>query len=395
MRRISDKRRAFLIRSQKRLWLKQRRHANIRRHQKYAHQIFKKKHREYFETKETRERLRRKLYIASYNAPPLQVPITGEFGIEKSASLDYFLQTASTFIDFNNKHLTFELSNCTRMWPSAITLLCSLMQWVELTTRPPKKRRKPQIASTPSNSDKVNSYLGHCGFYDYVKRLRDTKQDYYSDEEIVKIQRETTPKNIENREDEIIGLLSKYSLFSPDQIKLFDSIVLTEAFANVTEHGVSYVDKGWWVLAQYHITHAIISLCIADNGIGIRHSLMTGPQAPDISQEVDNTSSNDGEFIKMALEKTVSGAIAAPQKKNGFIVKGYARGVHRGNGLRRITDTCKQLEIPFSILSHYGYAFVDKNGIINKYGSMPSRIFAGTLYHMVIPARKELQNASN
>jgi anti-sigma regulatory factor (Ser/Thr protein kinase) len=394
MRQISDKLRAFLIRRQQRLWLKQRRQANIRRHRNRARQGFRKKHRGYFEIKETREELRRKLYIASYKAPPLQVPITGEFGIEESASIDYFLQIAETFIDFNNTHLTFELANCTRIWPSAITLLCSLMQWVELTTRRPKKGRMPQIASTPSKSDKVNSYLGHCGFYDYVKRLRDTKQDYYSDEEIVKIQRETTPINIEIREDEIIELLSKYSAFSPDQIELFNSKVLTEAFANVTEHGVSHRDKGWWVLAQYHTTHAIISLCIADNGIGIRHSLMTGPQARDISREVQDTPSNDGILIKMALEKTVSGALAAPQK-TGFIVKGYARGVHRGNGLRRITDTCKQLKIPFSILSHYGYTFVDENGIIDKYGSMPRRIFAGTLYHMAIPARKELDNAND
>jgi len=394
MRRISDKLRAFLIMRQQRQCLKQRRQANIRRHRNRARQIFRKRHLEYFETKETREQLRRKLYIASYKAPPLQVPITGEFGIEESASIDYFLQTASTFIDFNNTHLTFELANCTRMWPSAITLLCSLMQWVELTTRRPKKHRMPRIASTPSESDKLNSYLGHCGFYDYVKRLRDTKQDYYSDEEIVKIQRETSPINIEIREDEIIELLSKYSVFSPDQIELFNSTVLTEAFANVTEHGVSQHDKGWWVLAQYHTTHAIISLCIADNGIGIRHSLMTGPQARDISQEVEDTPSNDGIFIKMALEKTVSGALDAPQK-TGLIVKGYARGVHRGNGLRRITDTCKQLKIPFSILSHYGYTFVDENGIIDKYGSMPRRIFAGTLYHMAIPARKELHNANN
>jgi len=394
MRQISDKLRAFLIRRQQRLWLKQRRQANIRRHRNRARQIFRKKHPGYFETKETREQLRRKLYIASYKAPPLQVPITGEFGIEESASIDYFLQIASTFIDFNNTHLTFELENSTRIWPSAITLLCSLMQWVELTTRHPKKGRRPQIASTPSKSDKVNSYLGHCGFYDYVKRLRDTKQDYYSDKEIVKIQRETTPINIEIREDEIIELLSKYSVFSPDQIELFNSKVLTEAFANVTEHGVSHRDKGWWVVAQYHTTHAIISLCIADNGIGIRHSLMTGPQAREISQEVEDTPSNDGIFIKMALEKTVSGALAAPEK-TGFIVKGYARGVHRGNGLRRITDTCKQLKIPFSILSHYGYTFVDENGTIDKYGSMPRRIFAGTLYHMAIPARKELHNANN
>ncbi len=399
MRRISLKRRKLLIRRQQRLSSKQRRKANSRRNrrrrQSHARQIFKERNREYFEIKKSREELRRKLYIASYKKSPLQVSITGDFGIEESASVDYFLQTASTFIDFDNTHLKFELENCTRMWPSAITLLCSLMQWVELTTRHQPERHRPHIESTPSNSDKVNSYLGHCGFYDYVKRLRDTSQDFYSNEEIVKIQRETDSINIEKRENEIIELLHKYSAFSDSEIELFDSIVLTEAFANVTEHGVSHLDKGWWVLAQYHAAHAIISLCIADNGIGIRHSLMTGPQAKAIALEVDNTSRNDGEFIKLALEKTVSGALGAQQKTTGLFVKGYAKGAHRGNGFQRITDTCKQLKIPFSILSHFGYAFVGKNGIIHNYGSKDRKIFAGTLYHMVIPAGKDIRNGNN
>lgn len=392
MKRISDKLRKFLIRRQHRLLLRQQREANVRRHQKYARERFVKKHPVYFEVKEKRDRLFRILYHGSYKKPPLRVGIAGEFGIEEPSEIDYFLQTANSIIDFNSTQLTLELEACTRMWPSAITLFCSLMQWVELSTR--GSRRRPRIQSTPSRSDKLNSYLGHCGFYDYVKRLRDTDQDYYSDEDIVKIQRETQPINIEIRENEIIELLTNYSLLSVDQIELFNCKVLTEVLNNVTEHGVSYVDKGWWVLAQYHGKHAIISLCIGDNGIGIRHSLASGPQAKDILQKLNNTPRNDGDFIKMALEQTVSGAVEAPQK-TGMLLKRYESGVHRGNGLQRITDTCKKLGIPLSILSHHGYAFVDKNGRIYKYGSMGGRVFAGTLYHMVIPAKKELEDASN
>jgi len=57
---------------------------------------------------------------------------------------------------------------------------------------------------------------------------------------------------------------------------MFDSIILTEVFSNVTEHGVSKFDAGWWILAQYHSTHKYIQYSIADNGIGIRNSLMSG-----------------------------------------------------------------------------------------------------------------------
>lgn len=392
MRKISDKYKLFLIKKQHRLWKDQRRAANIRQNCKKARKNFKKKHAEYFTIKENREHFRKRLYQGIYNNPPITIGIAGDFGVEEPTRIDHFLETASRFIDFNNKELLFDLKNCTRMWPSAITLLCSLIQWVELST---SEYRRPRLASTASQSDKLNSYLGHCGFYDYVKRPRDTFQDYYKDSDIVKIQRETKATDIESREDQIVDLLQKYSLFSPQDIELFNCKILTEAFNNVTEHGVSHRDKGWWLLAQYHKTHGIISLCIADNGIGIRHSLMTGTQAKEIESKIPNESENDGKFIKMALEETVSGALEAPKKTAGFFNNKYASGSHRGNGLKRITDTCFKLKIPFSVLSHYGFAFIDENGRITRYGSMKNRVFAGTLNHFVIPARKELLNVNN
>lgn len=122
---------------------------------------------------------------------------------------------------------------------------------------------------------------------------------------------------------------------------------------------------------------------------------MTGPQAADISRKYDNLPHNDGNFIKMTLEETVSGALDAPLKTAGVFSKTYEKGAHRGNGLKRITDTCKKLRIPFAILSHHGYVFLDEKGDIIKYGSMERRVFAGTLCHLLIPSRKDSENANN
>ncbi len=85
-------------------------------------------------------------------------------------------------------------------------------------------------------------------------------------------------RNIEIREEEILSLVERHSSLDAEQLEWFYSVILTEIFNNVTEHGISHKDNGWWLLAQYHKRHKIISLCIADNGIGVRNSLLTGPQ---------------------------------------------------------------------------------------------------------------------
>ncbi len=221
MRKISNEQRLFLKKRQHRLARQQQRAANLRRQRKHAFSVFRKKHEEYYILKGKREQFRRQLYYRSYSAAPVTVDISGEFGIENSAVVDDFLDRSSVIIDFNNTELTIDLTNCTRMWPSAITLLCSLMQWVELSA--PESRR-PRLSSIHSNNDKVNSYLDHCGFYEYVhaKSPRDIKADYYSDKEIVKIQRETKASNIEPREDKIVALLERFSIFDAKQIELFN-----------------------------------------------------------------------------------------------------------------------------------------------------------------------------
>lgn len=45
-------------------------------------------------------------------------------------------------------------------------------------------------------------------------------------------------------------MLDKYSSLTEEEIEEFDCIVLIEAFNNVTEHGNSYRDNGWWTITK-------------------------------------------------------------------------------------------------------------------------------------------------
>lgn len=324
-----------------------------------------------------------------FNKPDFSVDIQQEFGIEDENQIKYFFDVAESLVDFRSKRLHINLKQCSRIWPSGITLLCSLMQWVEVVAH---IHKPPKISSSNSNTDKVNSYLTHCGFYDYVNRPHSIlNTDYYKDCEIIKIKREvsTSDIEIEEKEDKLIALLKKYTNYDNDQIEYFDSVILTEVFGNVREHGVSKVDRGWWLLAQYHKTHGVISLCIADNGIGIKNSLLTGPQRYEINSNISNASTNDGELIKLALNKNVSGALSASTKIKGLFSNHYERGSRKGNGLNKIRKACRILEIPFAILSHNGYIFVDKNSNIIDCATRNNRIFAGTMYNFNIPVNFE------
>jgi hypothetical protein len=384
MRKLSLKQKQYQIRKQKKLRKRQRFAVIKRKKLKLLITLYKRHNPVSFTVDQIRNELKRCLYkTKNWNLNTNIVIINCEFGLEDINAVDYFLDTAASFIDFNSSVLQFDLTKCNRVWPSGITLLCSLMQWVELTS---SKNHRPKISSSNSNNNRVNSYLSHSGFYDYVARPKDTDVSYYSDDEIVKIRRETNKSNIEKREKSIVDLLQKYSTLTPEELEWFDSVILTEAFNNVSEHGVSNKDNGWWLLAQRHPSHKIISLSIADNGIGIRHSLMTGPQRIEIGNKIENIPKNDGEFIKLALEENVRGAIAASIKTGKFL-KRYESGARRGNGLKRIRKTCSDLKISFSILSHYGYVFVNQQGKIVKIGSKNSRVFSGTMYHFIIGSK--------
>ena len=307
MKKLTPKQQSRLVSLQQRERRKQRRLANV----EYQRAINLRKefaqHRDFYELQAARSRLKRKLYKQTYDKPAQRIAVSGEFGIEEEPALvDSFLDIASSFLESDSKALTFDFKKVTRIWPSGITLLCSFKKWVEISAR---HKKLPLLGSTSSDSREVNGYLDHCGFYTFVNRLKDNEPVSYPAEEIVKIEREKKKANIENREKQIMALLKMYSALNEDELLYFDSVILTEVFANATEHGKPKGDQGWWILAQRHKTHKFISLCIADNGIGIRNSLVSGPQQEQL--DIENSPMNDGEFIKLALDGNISGALDA------------------------------------------------------------------------------------
>jgi anti-sigma regulatory factor (Ser/Thr protein kinase) len=334
-------------------------------------------------THSVRERLKIKLYARRpFNQPQQQVLITGELGLETAANVPGYLDKAAEFIDSRSKRLIFNITQCSRLWPSAITLLCSLKEWVEMTA---VRDRRPVLGSTYASSSEVNEYLSACGFHEYVRAPVNTAAQI-DKSGIVKIRRETNRNDINLREDEVMALVRRHTAFNEEQLEWFNSVVLTEIFANVVEHGGPRRGRGWWLLAQYHERHQFISLCIADNGIGIRNSLMSGPQSGDLETRLYDDPSNDGAFIKLAMEENISGSIRASVRTKG-LRKRYKRGARRGNGLKRVRATCQQLGIGWHLLSHFGCVAIDPLGAITGVHNRSSRVFAGTLYHLIIPAR--------
>jgi hypothetical protein len=332
-----------------------------------------------------RRTFRRRFYRREYHGVPEVIRVTGALGIETAENVDTFLSVANSLVDFQSRSLTIDLSECTKVWPSGITLLCSLAIWTELAAH----GRRPQIRSVRPTDSFVELYLQQCGFYDFVG-VPGPSPAHYSSVDVVRLRRETSLSALEERESDVVRLLRRHSCLTPENVELFDAKVLTEAFNNVTEHGITSGNQGWWILAQYHPTHRFISVCIADNGIGIRNTLMTGPQSASIRQRLGDAASDD-QHIALALKESVSGALDANVRTRHNIITGsdkYPRGAHRGYGLRRIRETCRELRIPFSLVSQYGFARVDEDGIISRRESSSRRVFAGTLYHFVIPAQE-------
>ena len=320
-----------------------------------------------------------------YRDGTTRVDIRDEFGLEETQSRSAFLDYASRCIDFNTSELTLDIAAASRIWPSAVVLFCSLKEWVEFGARYTGTAH-PTITSNNSKSDAVNSYLNHCGFHSYVGRKEGKVATKYSAKEVVRIQRERDRNSVEPREIELLNLIKQHSALSSDQIEYFDDVILTETFNNVIEHGIPNYDQGWFVFAQCHFHHGFISLCIADTGIGIRHTLMLGPQAKDIAKMYPNLPDHDGDFIKLAMTANVSGSFDA-STKSGILIKRYSSGARRGHGLERIMDTCKALRIDMCLMSHYGYAVYDSKEDQIRSGAFPTRVFAGAMYEYIIPAR--------
>ncbi|MBW0435210.1 ATP-binding protein [Leptospira yasudae] len=317
-----------------------------------------------------------------YKSGKEEIFLSGFFGLE-TGDINEFLNSSEAIISCEKAHLFLNIENVTRLWPSGITMLSSLKQWRENGKE--FYTAIPGISSSDSKSHKVNEYLNASGFYDFVGRQsQKAYKDLTPGNSIVKISQELSKQNIEVREKEIKDLLKSNTRYDKDQLELFDSIILTETFLNVTEHGIVYSHQGWWILAQLHKKHGFISLNIADNGIGLRNTLLIGPQKDQIEKKLGTKEKHEGEFLKLAMEENVSGAFDA-STKSGILIGTYEKGSRRGNGLKRIKATCKELRISFTILSHFGFIRYNELGELDLYGSRKNRVFAGTLYHFKIP----------
>ena len=393
MKKINKKK--YLLEKRKQVEAKKNeiRQARMRQHQAALNKRFLL--REEMRSIIQRANLKRNLYKKRNFVKGSQtIVVKDHFGIEKDEYLSDYIQYSQAIANSNRTEITIDLTDVVRIWPSAVTFLCSFAKWIELTTR----LNKVTINSIRAKDEKVNSYLKHCGFYDYVKIRRNIDTGDYRDDEVVKILRQKKKSDYELREDEIINLISKYSSYSEDDIERINSYILTEIFTNVTEHGVYDGDVGWWILAQYHKTSGFITLCVADNGIGIRNSLATGPQANIIKKELSSeyipNEIHDGIYIKKACESNISGALHASIPKRNmktFMRKRYKSGSRRGNGLKRIKDKCKDLGIRLSIVSHKGIYVLDNLGNEVLCMGFKEKIFAGTMYQLTIETKKVTQ----
>lgn len=319
--------------------------------------------------------------------------IVGEVGIE-TGEIDNFIEVGTNIIDSNASDMYINLLKCTRLWPSAITLLCSFDQWRNLLYGIRSKRhintKKPKIASNQPQCEGLENYLMHCGFYDYINI--DKKRNYinkYDNSEVVRIEREKDNDNIESRCKQVMDLIKRKSVLSDEEVEKIQCKVVPEIIYNVFEHGQNYNDNGWWLLAQYHRKHGIISICIADNGMGFRESLLTGPQREDIIERTKGFEDKDGYFIELAFNEQVSGALDANVREKAFFSAGLPRGANRGNGLKRIHKTCAECSVCLSVFSQRGYVIFGKDGCVIKQDSFKKRIFGGTMYNLIIPAKQE------
>lgn len=163
---------------------------------------------------------------------------------------------------------------------------------------------------------------------------------------------------------------------------------------NVTEHGIGIGFSGWFVLAQYHKRTGIISICIADNGIGIKNSLLTGFQSEEIEKNIGSREDDDHKFIELALTKPVSGALnisSEIERKGVFWKKSVIpKSRKRGMGLKRVVETCKNTGIKLTICSQKGCVALNRSGVVEFKKTLDKRCFAGTLYHLSLPAKKEV-----
>lgn len=371
----------------KHLFANQKKHQKRRAKSQLKNKLKKLKKKKYTPKRATKSLSKKNKDLKKFYKPReythsfIQEFVSGQIGLEHN--VQDFVDFSSKIIDSNCTRVYLDFRNATRIWPSSVTMLVSLIEWVNLTSS-----NSVRIGSSDSNTADVNAYLGHCGFYEYVKRDFTPQTGFYPPNEVVKIKQEPSVKNTRIRQQAILNLIKLHSTLSSDDIERVDCKILSEIFVNVTEHGVTANVSGWFVLAQYHKTNGIISICIADNGIGIKNSLMTGFQADNVAKIVK--SQNDADYIETALTQYISGALDSSEISPKLLGLQHAvpQGKKRGKGLKYVVDTCKQLKLKLNICSHYGVIALDENGSTHYKHTLNKRCFAGTLYHIIIPARK-------
>src|SRR5690625_4596491 len=154
-KRAAERRRAITIRKKRRL---SRMNAQVAR------------------AKEKTRRKRDKIFYEihkplKYDKDPKPLVVVGEMGLEEEANRDKFLDFAEEVIEFDARELLLNLNEAVRIWPSTVTLLCSMKQWLEIGARIGTSDH-PSIRSTEPDLSYVAAYLDHCGFHDYVGRAR-------------------------------------------------------------------------------------------------------------------------------------------------------------------------------------------------------------------------------
>jgi hypothetical protein len=116
--------------------------------------------------------------------------------------------------------------------------------------------------------------------------------------------------------------------------------------------------------------------------------LLTGPQGKEITSDLASTHStiDHATYIVHATKANVSGARDATLKETELLIlERWPRGNRRGNGLRRVLKTCRDLKIILTIVSHQGACVFHYNGNVIKKESSDGLILGGTMYHFLIP----------
>ncbi len=316
-----------------------------------------------------------------------------EFGIE--SDVDKFASISMQILNGYPEEVIVNLKNCQRIWPSGVMLLCSYYHWIELKAKPSKVPAK--ITARSTRDSEISKYFDYCGLRKYFTHIEPpTESSIFDPSRVVKVEHETHKEKYNVRIEEIFKLVKDNTKLNNSDLKRFKSIILGELFINLSEHGVNYrhsgykgENLGWYAMAQVHEKSGFISICLADNGIGIANSLLTGPLRKLALKKIGMRARNsfdEGKYIKLALEKNMSGAVDAsnPEMKMFGLKESYSQGRHRGMGFSRLTRASEKLGIEVHILSNKGYLKLDRNGKLTT-KTYENRIFAGTLFNLIIP----------